>query len=73
MGNDRNRDSAAVYKEIIAILKARVIRAQDETIRMLQGHADGAEEPAQKDAVRSGGSLQGAEDILCNPYKRRRV
>ena len=42
MGNDRNRDPAAIYEEIIAILKAQVekqeqvIRAQDETIRMLQ-------------------------------------
>ena len=42
MGNDRNRDPAAIYEEIIAILKAQVekqeqtIRAQDETIQMLQ-------------------------------------
>nr|WP_304430982.1 hypothetical protein [uncultured Acetatifactor sp.] len=44
MGNDRNRDPAAIYEEIIAILKAQVekqeqtIRAQDETIQMLQEH-----------------------------------
>lgn len=44
MGNDRSRDPAAIYEEIIAILKAQVekqeqtIRAQDETIRMLQEH-----------------------------------
>ena len=44
MGNDRNRDPAAIYEENIAILKAQVekqeqiIRAQDETIQMLQEH-----------------------------------
>lgn len=44
MGIDRKRDPAAIYEEIIAILKAqvekqeRIIRAQDETIRMLQEH-----------------------------------
>ena len=44
MENDRSRDPAAIYEEIIAILKAQVekqeqiIRAQDETIRMLQEH-----------------------------------
>lgn len=44
MGNDRNRDPAAIYEEIIAILKAQVekqeqtIQAQDETIRLLQEH-----------------------------------
>ena len=44
MGNDRSRDPAAIYEEIIAILKAQVekqeqiIQTQDETIRMLQEH-----------------------------------
>lgn len=44
MENDRDRDPAAIYEEIIAILKAQVekqeqiIQAQDETIRMLQEH-----------------------------------
>lgn len=44
MGNDRNRDPAAIYEEIIAILKTQVekqeqiIQAQDGTIRMLQEH-----------------------------------
>lgn len=44
MDNDRNRNPAAVYEDMIAILKAqvekqeRIIRAQDETIRMLQEH-----------------------------------
>ncbi len=44
MGNDRSRDPAAIYEEIIAILKAQVeeqertIQAQDETIRVLQEH-----------------------------------
>lgn len=44
MENDRNRDTAAIYEEIIAILKAQVeeqeqiIQAQEGTIRMLQEH-----------------------------------
>lgn len=44
MGNDRSRAPAAIYEEIIAILKAQVekqeqiIRAQDGSIRMLQEH-----------------------------------
>ena len=44
MGNDRSHDPAAIYEEIIAILKAQVeeqertIQAQDETIRVLQEH-----------------------------------
>lgn len=44
MGIDRKRDPAAIYEEIIAILKAqveeqeRIIQAQDETIRVLQEH-----------------------------------
>ena len=37
MGNDRSRDPAAIYEEIIAILKAQV-EEQDETIRVLQEH-----------------------------------
>lgn len=44
MENDRNRNPAAVYEDMIAILKAQVekqeqiIQTQDETIRMLQEH-----------------------------------
>ncbi len=44
MDNDRNRNPAAVYEDMIAILKAQVekqeqiIQTQDETIRMLQEH-----------------------------------
>ena len=44
MDNDRNRNPAAIYEDMIAILKAQVekqeqiIQAQDETIQMLQEH-----------------------------------
>lgn len=42
MHKDRNRDPAAVYEDMVAALKAQIekqdqiIRAQDETIRILQ-------------------------------------
>ena len=42
MHKDRNRDPAAVYEDLVAALKAQIekqdqiIRAQDETIRILQ-------------------------------------
>lgn len=44
MHKDRTRDPAAIYKDLIAALKAQVekqeqiIRTQDETIRLLQEH-----------------------------------
>lgn len=42
MNKDRNRDPAAIYEDLAAALEAqvkeqdRIIRAQDETIRILQ-------------------------------------
>lgn len=42
MNKDRNRDPAAIYEDLIAALETqvkeqdRIIRAQDETIRILQ-------------------------------------
>ena len=64
----RKRLRYVLYEAAISLVgKNAEFREIHEYYRTKEG------EPAEKDAVGSGGSLQDTKDILCNPHKRCRV